>query len=83
MSARRRYRLHSGENEGPRRAAKAMVARRESVSWRMVRRRADVGVVVASPTPTPGGQGWHKSRMMDLVPTFEDCARAEETGYGA
>jgi len=81
MSASRRYRLHSGENEGPRRAAKAMVARRERVSWRMVRRRADVGVVLASPTPTPGGKSWHKSVRVRLTRTFEDCARAEKAGY--
>ena len=81
MSARRRYRLHSGENEGPRRAAKAMVARRERVSWRMVRRRADVGVVLASPTPTPGCLGWHAKIVVWVASTFEDCARAEKPSY--
>lgn len=42
---------------GPQRVAKMMVERRERVSWAIVRRRAVVGVVVGSPTPTPVGEG--------------------------
>lgn len=35
----------------PKRAAKAMVASRDRVSWVIVRRSADCGVVVAEPMP--------------------------------
>lgn len=41
---------------GPYCVAKAIVETRERVSWAIVRRRAEVGVVVGSPTPTPVGE---------------------------
>jgi hypothetical protein len=47
------YILHSGSSDVPRRYAKKIVARRPVVSLRMVSSSAAVGVVDASPTPTP------------------------------
>jgi len=53
ISAKRRYILHSGSREVPRREAKRIVAMRPMDSWRTERRSAEVGVAVEEPTPSP------------------------------
>lgn len=52
-SAASRYVLHSGSMAVPTLCAKMIVASRPVVSWRLRRRRADVGEALALPTPTP------------------------------
>lgn len=53
MSAARRYILHSGSSDVPRRWAKRMVAMRPILSWRTESMSAAVGEAWLSPTPIP------------------------------
>lgn len=60
-----------------------MVAMRPDVSWRMCRRRADVGEASALPTPTPGVVlifGVGLLRELGGI-TLENCAGGEEACY--